>query len=150
MLKWYITATKKEKERTSRSFSFLVGVTGFEPAASWSRTKRTTKLCHTPIFLLPLEYNINLGYCQVLLQKSEAAKKPLRTRGGFFAFRRISNDKIFLLQRLIGLGNGVLRSYLFGLFVIFFGYIPKRSILLGITYNYLALRLCKLLAEGAF
>ena len=29
--------------------SKLVGVTGFEPAASWSRTKRTTKLCHTPI-----------------------------------------------------------------------------------------------------
>ena len=27
----------------------LVGVTGFEPAASWSRTKRTTKLCHTPM-----------------------------------------------------------------------------------------------------
>ena len=26
----------------------LVGVTGFEPATSWSRTKRTTKLCHTP------------------------------------------------------------------------------------------------------
>lgn len=24
-------------------------MTGFEPAASWSRTKRTTKLCHTPI-----------------------------------------------------------------------------------------------------
>ena len=30
----------------------LVGVTGFEPAASWSRTKRTTKLCHTPRKLL--------------------------------------------------------------------------------------------------
>ena len=28
----------------------LVGVTGFEPAASWSRTKRTTKLCHTSLF----------------------------------------------------------------------------------------------------
>ena len=28
---------------------FLVGVTGFEPTTSWSRTKRTTKLCHTPI-----------------------------------------------------------------------------------------------------
>ena len=26
----------------------MVGVTGLEPAASWSRTKRTTKLCHTP------------------------------------------------------------------------------------------------------
>ena len=29
---------------------FLVGVTGFEPTTSWSRTKRTTKLCHTPFF----------------------------------------------------------------------------------------------------
>ena len=27
----------------------MVGVTGFEPAASWSRTKRSTKLSHTPI-----------------------------------------------------------------------------------------------------
>ncbi len=26
----------------------LVGVTGFEPAAFWSRTKRSTKLSHTP------------------------------------------------------------------------------------------------------
>ena len=33
----------------SSHLDFLVGVTGFEPAASWSRTKRTTKLCHTPI-----------------------------------------------------------------------------------------------------
>ena len=28
---------------------FLVGVTGFEPAASWSRTKRSTELSHTPL-----------------------------------------------------------------------------------------------------
>ncbi len=39
----------------------MVGVTGFEPAASWSRTKRTTKLCHTPkyevvsLFYIPQE-----------------------------------------------------------------------------------------------
>ena len=26
----------------------MVGVTGFEPMASWSRTKRDTKLRHTP------------------------------------------------------------------------------------------------------
>ena len=26
----------------------MVGVTGFEPVASWSRTKRDTKLRHTP------------------------------------------------------------------------------------------------------
>lgn len=27
----------------------MVGATGFEPAASWSRTKRATKLRHAPI-----------------------------------------------------------------------------------------------------
>ena len=29
--------------------SFLVRVTGFEPTASWTRTKRDTKLRHTRI-----------------------------------------------------------------------------------------------------
>ena len=28
---------------------YLVGVSGFEPEASWTRTKRDTKLRHTPI-----------------------------------------------------------------------------------------------------
>lgn len=31
----------------------MVGATGFEPAASWSRTKRATKLRHAPkIYLI--------------------------------------------------------------------------------------------------
>ena len=30
----------------------LVGVSGFEPEASWTRTKRDTKLRHTPIAIL--------------------------------------------------------------------------------------------------
>ena len=30
----------------------LVGVTGFEPAASWSRTKHSTGLSHTPITMI--------------------------------------------------------------------------------------------------
>lgn len=30
----------------------LVGVAGFEPAASWTRTKRDTKLRHTPLTLV--------------------------------------------------------------------------------------------------
>lgn len=29
-------------------FGILVGVRGFEPPASWSRTKHSTKLSHTP------------------------------------------------------------------------------------------------------
>ncbi len=30
-------------------FGLLVGVSGFEPEASWTRTKRDTKLRHTPM-----------------------------------------------------------------------------------------------------
>ena len=40
--------TKKAPQKKSCG-AFLVGVTGFEPAASWSRTKRSTKLSHTPM-----------------------------------------------------------------------------------------------------
>ena len=47
-----------KKARYNRAFRgrhlfclhIMVGVTGFEPAASWSRTKRSTKLSHTPFF----------------------------------------------------------------------------------------------------
>ena len=28
---------------------YMVGVAGFEPATSWSQTKRSTKLSHTPM-----------------------------------------------------------------------------------------------------
>ena len=42
-----------KKKRKSAVFirkqHFLVGVPGFEPGASWTRTKRDTKLRHTPI-----------------------------------------------------------------------------------------------------
>ena len=38
----------KKKELIFSSF-FLVGVSGFEPEASWTRTKRDTKLRHTPL-----------------------------------------------------------------------------------------------------
>ena len=33
-------------------FVNMVGVSGFEPEASWSRTKRDTKLRHTPLTLV--------------------------------------------------------------------------------------------------
>ena len=40
---------------TKRSRRFTVGVAGFEPTASSSRTKRATKLRHTPV---PFEYSL--------------------------------------------------------------------------------------------
>ena len=49
-------ASGKRERRANALRSLLVGVTGFEPAASWSRTKRSTKLSHTPIF------NFRKGY----------------------------------------------------------------------------------------
>ena len=41
---------KKNTPTTRIDVLFLVGVTGLEPMASWSRTKRDTKLRHTPLF----------------------------------------------------------------------------------------------------
>ncbi len=45
---------KQEKALKSQDFSafLMVGVSGFEPEASWTRTKRDTKLRHTPIATL--------------------------------------------------------------------------------------------------
>ena len=47
-----------------------VGVAGFEPAASSSRTKRATKLRHTPCVLQPLNYTDERKY-----QKSRPLRK---------------------------------------------------------------------------
>ena len=41
--------SKKIKDTVKRYPLFFIGVTGFEPAASWSRTKHSTGLSHTPI-----------------------------------------------------------------------------------------------------
>ena len=43
------TDQKKNEDRPDGQPSFLVGVSGFEPEASWTRTKRDTKLRHTPL-----------------------------------------------------------------------------------------------------
>ena len=40
---------KKKVSIADAMLTFLVGVSGFEPEASWTRTKRDTKLRHTPI-----------------------------------------------------------------------------------------------------
>ena len=39
----------KNLEPTDADSRFVVGVSGFEPEASWTRTKRDTKLRHTPL-----------------------------------------------------------------------------------------------------
>ncbi len=44
--------------RHYRCFLKMVGTAGFEPATSWSRTKRTTKLCYVPcVFQAPDKYS---------------------------------------------------------------------------------------------
>ena len=40
----------------------MVGVPGFEPGASWTRTKRDTKLRHTPMQLI--YYTRGVADCQ--------------------------------------------------------------------------------------
>ena len=40
---------KKDRDFIRNHGLFMVGVSGFEPEASWTRTKRDTKLRHTPL-----------------------------------------------------------------------------------------------------
>ena len=48
----------------------MVGVPGFEPGASWTRTKRDTKLRHVPIDAFSLYYFFleSQGHYQILEQ----------------------------------------------------------------------------------
>ena len=46
------TISYKKESSPFGELSFLVGVSVFEPEASWTRTKRDTKLRHTPIAIL--------------------------------------------------------------------------------------------------
>ena len=43
-----VPKTQKNPAEIEKFQPDLVGVSGFEPEASWSRTKRDTKLRHTP------------------------------------------------------------------------------------------------------
>ena len=53
MLKNTLFAGIKAKNKDSYLYQnnrpYMVGVSGFEPEASWTRTKRDTKLRHTPL-----------------------------------------------------------------------------------------------------
>ena len=61
----------------------MVGVAGLEPAASWSRTKHTTKLCHTPIAILLYKMAERLSrcggnFCDFFKKKRSRLNRPLR------------------------------------------------------------------------
>ena len=50
---------------------FMVGVRGFEPPASWSRTKHSTKLSHTPKHFTWRVYHTKCDLSRVLTQKNK-------------------------------------------------------------------------------
>ena len=68
---------QKKKSRFLSGFFSLVGVTGLEPMASWSRTKRDTKLRHTPMALFRVlwYYNIFRAQNQGLFSKNLKIRK---------------------------------------------------------------------------
>ena len=61
----------------------MVGVAGFEPTASWTRTKRDTKLRHTPNLLI--YYTDKAGKSQVLFHRVREFHSSPRS-GDFSAF----------------------------------------------------------------
>ena len=57
-----------EKTGTCRGrFRFMVGVSGFEPEASWTRTKRDTKLRHTPIDQIIIMRIVSFVKCMYII-----------------------------------------------------------------------------------
>ena len=65
----------------------MVGVTGFEPAASWSRTKRSTELSHTPIIWFArfaLQIPIGPKYCSTVVPKSQEEFQTIWPPGRLF------------------------------------------------------------------
>ena len=76
-------ASKKNPSCISRTDFLMVGVAGLEPAASWSRTKHTTKLCHTPIALSLYRMVERLSrfgsdFCRIFSKKAKANAKYAR------------------------------------------------------------------------
>ena len=75
---------KKQAAQTCDLFS-MVGVKGLEPSASWSRTKRSTKLSYTPI---PEDYNTTGNTLQVFFESIfgilKRKKKPHFRAVSFF------------------------------------------------------------------
>ena len=75
-------ASKKKSVLHKQNGFFMVGVAGLEPAASWSRTKHTSKLCHTPIALSLYRMVERLSrfgsdFCRIFSKKRSRAQCPL-------------------------------------------------------------------------
>ncbi len=68
----------------------LVGVTGFEHATSWSRTKRSTKLSHTPIFYFKAYMSNFLYYRFASASRFPVATKALPSFANSLAGRRVA------------------------------------------------------------
>ena len=73
-----ISQQNKNPCKLSVCKDFMVGVTGFEPAASWSRTKRSTELSHTPLsYLIPLFSSPNVESTALRLR---SPRSPISSR----------------------------------------------------------------------
>ena len=58
-------------------FFYMVGMTGFEPATSSSRTKRTTKLCYIPKNFSRIKYTAILLLSQLFFFQKTKKKQTL-------------------------------------------------------------------------
>ena len=65
------------RSRSSRAFRMCVGVAGFEPTTSSSRTKRATKLRHTPMARRPQPVYLIRGGGSNRASRRASASLPL-------------------------------------------------------------------------
>ena len=74
-----------QKSREAYFSAFFIGVTRFERATSWSRTKRSTELSHTPLYFVFVEILLPCGIC-IRATLTLASARPHSWR--FFRRRR--------------------------------------------------------------
>lgn len=86
--KWFFRKRKSDETQTSQRIS-LVGVWGFEPQASCSRSKRDTKLRHTPKWSI---CHTKLYYTQWENQCQGRSGKTIAKRG------EVLYNKVITLQ----------------------------------------------------
>ena len=84
----------------------MVGATGFEPATSWSQTRRSTKLSYTPNSFISKE--IRLIDLPGMLDKTGERLFRCRPSDGYYARIMVGGKEIrFPLEALINQGGSV-------------------------------------------
>ena len=71
----HVTKKHTLRGKLRNSLNLMVGARGFEPPASWSRTRRSTRLSHAPYFTSVVACHVNKQHFTLQVRKSAATNR---------------------------------------------------------------------------